>query len=240
MSGQLQRYVPNMMTFASMGCGLASIISTGQDMLLTAGLLIMAGVILDTLDGFTARKLKVSSGFGTQLDSLVDIVSFGVAPIVLALEHLQLGIHHRLWILPAAIVYLCAGAFRLARFNLEPIKQGKQEPTGLTITQAGFTITLAVLSDLSRADYFLPVWIYLMLFVVLSYLMVSRIKFPTFSWYFPFKWIYGLYILLILGLFLCTSFYTMILVICLGSVAASIFRHFVLSGWFSSGAILNE
>ena len=82
--------------------------------------------VVDFLDGFVARLLKAGSEMGKQLDSLADVVSFGVAPAMIVYQFLRLSFAQQAdgleismaWLLPAFIIP-CAGAYRLARFNID-------------------------------------------------------------------------------------------------------------------------
>ncbi|MCJ7735255.1 MAG: CDP-diacylglycerol--serine O-phosphatidyltransferase [Anaerolineales bacterium] len=229
MNNYLRQYFPNSLTFLSLACGLLSIILSSQEYIMWAGLLILLSVILDILDGFSARKLKVESGFGMQLDSLADMVSFGVAPLILTYQHLAPRDNFSFWILPFIILPVWAGAFRLSRFNLQPPKRSIHNDTvGITITQSGAILTLAVLSDLSSINHSLSLGVYLILLLVLSYLMISKLKFPSPTWFFPSKRFFLLYLTIGAVLVAFSSFFTSILVLCLGSLAASISRNIYL------------
>lgn len=91
-----------------------------------AALFIAIAAVVDFLDGFVARLLNASSDMGKQLDSLADVVSFGVAPGLILYQFLRLSIAREengldtsvLWLLPAVLVP-CAAAYRLARFNID-------------------------------------------------------------------------------------------------------------------------
>ena len=91
-----------------------------------ASLYIGLAGLMDFFDGFAARLLKVSSDMGKQLDSLADVVSFGVAPAFIVLQFLRLALANDVnalaqpsaWLLPAFIIPM-AGAYRLARFNID-------------------------------------------------------------------------------------------------------------------------
>jgi CDP-diacylglycerol--serine O-phosphatidyltransferase len=224
-----QAYLPNSITFLSLGSGLISIILSSQGLVLQAAFCILLSVFLDSLDGYLARKLNTASSFGMQLDSLSDIVSFGVAPILLVWRHLNLDALLSIWILPIFVLQIIAGAFRLARFNLQTPKQHSHDETlGLTITQSGLALTLAVLSDLSIDTYALPVWTFALLSLLISYLMVSRLVFPSPGWYAPTRRFYLFYLLLGVVLAYVSSIFTMLLVIYLGGLAVSISRQFFL------------
>jgi CDP-diacylglycerol--serine O-phosphatidyltransferase len=221
----IQTYLPNSITFLSLASGFTSIIFAAQEMIFPAVSCILFSVLLDTLDGYLARKLNTASVFGKQLDSLVDIVSFGVAPILIVWQHLNLKAEINFWVLPIFIVQILSGAYRLARFNLQFPKQSSNEKTiGLTITQSGLIFMLAVLSDLSTESYNLPVWIYLLLSLFLSFLMVSKLILPSFGWYAPPRKYLFLYVILGFSLAYFSSIFTVLLVFYLGGLVVSISR----------------
>lgn len=105
-----------MFTTANMMCGLAAVMLAFRGMFREAAVLILVAILMDILDGAVARLVGATSPFGIQLDSLADLVSFGVAPAILL----------HTWALPewavlswvAAFVWLACAAFRLARFNV--------------------------------------------------------------------------------------------------------------------------
>jgi phosphatidylserine synthase len=99
--------------------------------------------------------------------------------------------HYLLW--PATLFYAFAGAFRLARFNLLPVKIGQTESVGLTISTAGATLTLAVLSDLANPGEVLANGFFILLLLTLAALMASRISYPSIVWLFSRWWANLLY-----------------------------------------------
>lgn len=185
MNSKYRYLVPNGITFASLTCGIISILLSATGSLKIAGGLILASYILDLFDGAMARKLKAGSEFGLQLDSLVDMVSLGTAPTVLVFMHLQAEGLTAVWVWPFIILIPLAGAFRLARFNLLPPKKtGDTDSVGLTISTGGATLALAVLSDLALTGEYLPSYSFVILAVFVSLLMVSTIAFPSIHWVF--------------------------------------------------------
>lgn len=128
-----------------------------------ASILIFFSAVLDFLDGRIARKLKVNSEFGVELDSLADIVSFGVAPALLFHTIATPSILTSL----AFILFPTMGALRLAKFSIKPtIGYFK----GLPIPAAG----------LSLADILLFLYKNLWIILTLALLMVSPIRFKKF------------------------------------------------------------
>ena len=101
---RVRLYFPNLITFMSLASAIVSIVLSIRGFILQAGLLILLSVILDVSDGYLARKLKVESNFGIQLDSLADMVSFGVAPMILVLQHLTIRDNFSFWYLPLIIL----------------------------------------------------------------------------------------------------------------------------------------
>ncbi len=238
MNNKIRHYIPNSLTYLSLACGLGSIILTNQEYLFQAGLLILISLILDSLDGFSARKLNEETNLGLQLDSLTDMVSFGVAPLLLVFHHLNARGFASYWIFPLLILSAWAGAFRLARFNLQPPKTSSYDDSlGLSITQAGITLSLAVLSDLSYSNYSLPNGLYIVLLLVLSYLMASKICLPSIFWLFPSKIHFAVYLLIGFLTLAFVSPFTSLLIFCLGSLAVSIGRSLYIRNSQGSPAL---
>lgn len=108
--------LPNSVTLAALFCGFYAIVMAMNKRFDYATMAIFAAMILDSLDGRVARMTKTQSAFGEQMDSLSDMVSFGVAPALVALEWAMRGLGRWGWI--AAFVYCACAALRLARFNV--------------------------------------------------------------------------------------------------------------------------
>lgn len=212
MKSKYRYLIPNGITFASLTCGIISILMSAAGQLEIAGGLILASYILDLFDGASARYFEAGTEFGLQLDSLVDMVSLGTAPAVLAFVHMQNAGLPMGWVWPATVLFPLAGAFRLARFNMLPPKSsGKGDSVGLTITSAGATMALAVLAalapPLSFMPSFSPYWFVFLLFAT-CILMVSHIPFPSFMWVFSSKRKNALLIVLFgISIFLTPSFF---------------------------------
>jgi CDP-diacylglycerol---serine O-phosphatidyltransferase len=109
--------LPSMLTVANLFCGYSCVVYATQQDFDTAAVLIGIAMILDTLDGFVARLTKTSSAFGVELDSLADVVSFGLAPAILAFTWGLRPLERLGW--AAGFIYVTAAAMRLARFNIQ-------------------------------------------------------------------------------------------------------------------------
>lgn len=150
-----------------------------------ASVFIFLSALIDFLDGFVARLLKVPSELGKQLDSLADAVSFGVAPGLIAYQFLRLSYAQQtngldinmLWLLPAFILP-CAGAYRLARFNLDATQSHGFK--GVPIPAAGLLFaSFPLVYWYSNNDTIIRIllnkWFWYAAVLVTSYLMVSRL-----------------------------------------------------------------
>lgn len=203
MNSKYRYLVPNGVTFTSLTCGIVSILLSTTGSFFAAGVLILASYVLDLFDGYLARRLSASSEFGLQLDSLVDMVSLGIAPAVLVFVHARAEGLIAWWVWPVVVLAAMAGAFRLARFNLLPPKEtGNTDSVGLTISTGGATMALAVLSDLSISRDLLPEWSLALQTFLVSLLMISRIPFPSFFWVFS-----GRRGLIVTGLIIVSTFF---------------------------------
>ena len=117
----LTKFIPNLITLMSLIAGISSIKFSIQTNWKLAVLMIMLAAFFDFFDGWMARKLKKSSQFGAELDSLSDFISFGLAPSLL----INLCFTHELgrigWVI--SLFYIVCAALRLARFNIENMKE---------------------------------------------------------------------------------------------------------------------
>lgn len=151
-----------------------------------ASFFIFAAAVVDFLDGFVARLLNATSEMGKQLDSLSDVVSFGAAPAVIMYQLLRISFIKEenglemsfLWLLPAFIL-ACAGAYRLARFNIDT-EQGYGFK-GVPIPAAGLLIASFPLilhygnSLINVNDWLANKWVLYGIIAVVSWLMVSKL-----------------------------------------------------------------
>lgn len=163
--------VPALITLCALGCGFGAIEASHLANWDLALRLILLAAIIDGVDGTVARKLNAAGPWGGQLDSLSDIVAFGVAPAFLfaaaypeAFAPVRLG---------TALVFVAAGAFRLARFH---VLSRSAYFFGLPIPSGGVLLAASV-----AGPFDLPIWVAGGIAVVLAGLMVSMHPFPTFA-----------------------------------------------------------
>ncbi len=177
--------MPSAFTLGNLFFGFWAIVSAFNGNFRWAGWFIVFAGILDMLDGRVARLSGTGSRFGAELDSLVDVISFGVAPALL-IYFLDFSSAGRFaWIL--CFIYVTAVALRLARFNV--LSAGKPSTgwfTGLPSPSAG--MTLAVYYPFSQTEWYRASIAYLdlqhqglvVLMLLLAVLMVSNVKYPKF------------------------------------------------------------
>jgi CDP-diacylglycerol--serine O-phosphatidyltransferase len=184
---KLMIVLPSLFTVSSIFCGVYSImLSSGEttgDNFYRAAVAIFFGNFFDAFDGRVARMTKTQSEFGVELDSLADVITFGVAPAILVYKWALYGLGFA-GILIAA-VYAACGAIRLARFNvLAHTEAGVQRFfVGLPIPlAAGMLVSLVIALQHQRSpnDGF-ALWPIAVLVLVLAFLMVSTIRYRTFK-----------------------------------------------------------
>jgi len=210
----MKKQIPNLFTLANLflGCmAIVQIMQTGlslsvdvsgenlveiPEQIYLASILIAAAAVVDFFDGFVARLLKVPSEMGKQLDSLADVVSFGVAPGLIIYQFLRLSFAQHdggldissAFLLPAFLVP-CAGAYRLARFNIDTDQsygfKGVPIPAA-GIWVASFPLVYWFAKDLWVIELLRSYWFWYAVIGLSSYLMISTLpmmamKFKEFS-----------------------------------------------------------
>ncbi|MGH7630557.1 MAG: CDP-diacylglycerol--serine O-phosphatidyltransferase [Gemmatimonadales bacterium] len=179
--------MPSAFTLGNLFFGFWSIVYAFNGNYRWAGWFIVFAAILDMLDGRVARLSGTNSRFGAELDSLVDVISFGVAPALLVyfLDFAAAG--RFAWVL--CYIYVVGTALRLARYNVLAASGAKSNPgwfTGMPSPAAG--CTLAVFYPFSQTEWYRASLAYLdlqhqglvVLLLLLSLLMVSNVKYPRF------------------------------------------------------------
>jgi CDP-diacylglycerol---serine O-phosphatidyltransferase len=172
--------VPSLFTLANLFFGIWSIVLANQGQFYKASWWIVIAGVLDMLDGRIARFSNTGSEFGAELDSLVDLVSFGVAPALLISQLLFFQIGGFAWLF--AYGYIVCVTLRLARYNLHLDEGTRSTFTGLPSTAAG--MTLATYFPFTQTPFFraqladLP-WSQIIIFltIALSLAMVSNISY---------------------------------------------------------------
>ena len=199
----MTKQIPNLFTLLNLVFGCLAIVVTMQNGIIIqyaadgtqlidiperiwmASLFIGIAAVVDFLDGFVARLFKAGSEMGKQLDSLADVVSFGVAPSMILYQFLRMSIAREedglnaslIWLVPAFIL-AAAGAWRLARFNIDNSQSFGFK--GVPIPAAGIVVASLPLIYWNNHNQFVVdllfnKWFVYALIIFLSWLMVSKL-----------------------------------------------------------------
>ncbi len=197
----IKKQIPNSITALNLLSGIFAIVATFEGALLWAGFFIALGAFFDFFDGLSARLLKVKSDMGKEMDSLADLVSFGVAPGFIAYQLMLQSDKLPSWILfehntapYIAFLIPVLAAFRLAKFNVDT----RQTTSFIGLPSPANALFFASLPFILTASYSidLPIfqnwisnyWILLFLVFLISILMVVELplfalKFSNLSWH---------------------------------------------------------
>ena len=197
------KQIPNIFTLLNLFFGCLAIIVTLQsgislvhtadgvqmmnmpEAIFMAALYIGLAAVVDFFDGFIARLFKAQSAMGKELDSLADVVSFGVAPGMIIYQFLRLSVARQedgmdasfAWLLPALILP-CAAAWRLAKFNTDDTQhfsfRGVPTPA-VGVLVASFPMVFWGSNAAALIDLFLNKWLWYAIVLLLGYLMISDI-----------------------------------------------------------------
>lgn len=200
----MKKHIPNIITLSNLVCGTLAVWQALQGNLICAALFIFLGAFFDFFDGMTARLLHVQSAIGKELDSLSDVVTFGVAPgfiVFSLLESVTSQIGTMEWLKFVALLMPALSSYRLAKFNLDERQTssfiGLPTPANAMVW-AAYGIILSV-SDPSKlllfswfdgenlVDLMSNPWLIAILSVVMSVSLVLEVplfalKFKNFSW----------------------------------------------------------
>lgn len=164
----------NLLSILSLIFGFVSLIFSLESHFTFASWAIILSVIFDGLDGQIARKNPTPSDFGKELDSLVDVVSFGIAPSVLGYIFVYRDFYA--WATLALFIYLFCSVMRLAKYNITPKETLVNYFYGLPTTASGGFLASFILIY-RKYTKLPPPFIFLLLVLLLAFLMVSRVKY---------------------------------------------------------------
>jgi len=167
----VKKLIPDFFTLGNLALGVMALFYMLENCYDLSISLIFIAMVLDGIDGKLAVKLNINSERGKQLDSLCDLVSFGVVPAAIFYT-VSLKFYGNPG-LAAALFFPLAGAWRLARFNLMTSSE-KGDFIGLPITIAGGALVALILQG-----FFNNTWIAFPYILLLSFLMVSKIRYPA-------------------------------------------------------------
>jgi len=173
-----KKFIPSLFTILNAFCGFLSIVNAANGQFETASWFIVYATLFDMVDGLVARMLKTSSDFGVELDSLSDVISFGVAPSFL-LYSIFFKDFEGIGIALASLIMVFS-AIRLARFNVELIGYDKDKFKGLPTPIASVTICSYLIFYHNKifSDN-LSYYLIFILVIALPILMISRFTYIT-------------------------------------------------------------
>ena len=174
----IKRNISNLLTLGNLFCGLVAIVFSFENNLHFAGAFIFFGAILDFFDGLSARLLKVSSEIGEQLDSMADMVTFGVAPGMIMFQMIKLSnIDENSYIAYIGFIITLFSAIRLSKFNIDT----KQTSSFIGLPTPAAAIFIASLPIISKYYniLFTDSKFFIGTSIILSLLLVANL--PLFS-----------------------------------------------------------
>lgn len=170
--------LPNLFTTATLFSGFYSLIESINHQFYQAAVMIFVAMVADSLDGRVARMTNTQSEFGTQYDSLADLLAFGVAPAILLYE---LGLRDLAkfgWLM--CFIYTAAVALRLARFNTQVHVADKRYFQGLACPAAAAVLAGAVWAA-QDFHVFINAWLFAAIVLLVSLLQVSNFRYYSFK-----------------------------------------------------------
>jgi CDP-diacylglycerol--serine O-phosphatidyltransferase len=170
--------LPSLFTLANLFCGWSCVVYAMRGELETAAPFIGVAMVLDMLDGRIARMTGTATEFGLQLDSLADIVSFGMAPAVLAYAWGLAPLGRLGW--AVGFLFVTAAALRLARFNIQK-NTDKRYFVGLASPAAGAIVASTVFYYPEGFQTKPTAYVAVLLVIVPALLMVSTVRFRSFK-----------------------------------------------------------
>ncbi|WP_461533326.1 CDP-alcohol phosphatidyltransferase family protein [Sinomicrobium sp.] len=189
----MKRHIPNILTLLNLFCGTVAVLYAVLGQFQLAALFVFAGIFFDFFDGFAARKLKVQSEIGLQLDSLADMVTSGVVPGIVMYQLLQRSLIPESWdtgiqvdlsqlqgFIPfIGLLIPLSSAYRLAKFNVDDDQ--KTSFTGLpTPANALFVLSLPLIFITQSSEFIISLlhntWFLVVISLLSSYILNAPIK----------------------------------------------------------------
>ena len=185
------KFIPNLFTFLNLFFGCVAIIQGLKGDLFLLAIFVLLGVVCDFFDGFFARILKVNSQLGVQLDSLSDLVTFGITPSIVMFSYLsnsdfilENSSHNLVKFVPyLSFIITIASSYRLAKFNLDnSLNHFKGLPTPANALFIVFLPFFFELEFISNYSNLLENTVFLLIIIsFFSYLLISNIEMPSFK-----------------------------------------------------------
>lgn len=170
--------LPGTFTMGNVVCGFVAILQALEGKPVMAAWFVMLAAFFDVLDGKVARMSGATSQFGIELDSLADVISFAVAPVVIVISLKLPFISNIAWMV-VSILYLMSACYRLARFNLFATSEEKVDFKGLPVPAAALLLVSYVIFAFEvwgQVEYAQGV---VMMIVGTAFLMATQVRFDA-------------------------------------------------------------
>ena len=171
--------MPTLFTIGNLLCGFTAIVMSFRGEIGRAGLFIIFAGVLDLFDGRIARMTGTTSEFGSEFDSLSDIVSFGVSPAMLAYAWVLEPFGRVGWLV--AFLFVICAAMRLARYNIQAHREERRHFIGLSSPVAAGSMAVVAFAFPAKPALGSPTALPLLLVATLALLMVSRFRYRSFK-----------------------------------------------------------
>jgi len=180
----MKKHIPNALTCGNLLCGCLGIIFCLENRSLPVAYFVWAAGVFDFFDGFAARQLKVTSPIGKELDSLADMVSFGILPALAMYKMIGTSSTNDYLPYVAFLIAVCS-ALRLATFNVDETQRDSFK--GLNTPANSIFITALPFITGRVGEFIQNDWVLVSITIVFSLLLISRVniiafKFKDFSW----------------------------------------------------------
>jgi CDP-diacylglycerol--serine O-phosphatidyltransferase len=181
---KVMKHLPNALTCGNLLCGCLGVVFCLENRNVPIAYFVWAAGIFDFFDGFAARWLKVTSPIGKELDSLADMISFGLLPALVMYKMIEASSSNPYLPFVGFLIAICS-ALRLAIFNVDETQHDSFKGLN-TPANSIFITSLAFLSG-SIGTLIQQDWVLVLITIIFSFLLVSRIdilafKFKDFSW----------------------------------------------------------
>lgn len=172
--------LPNLFTISALFAGFYAIVAAMRGDFANAAVAIFVGMLLDSLDGRIARLTNTTTAFGAELDSLSDMVSFGIAPALVIYSWSLVNLGNIGWLI--AFIYAAAVALRLARFNTQLASADKKYFSGLACTPTAGVVAGLVWTAVTYGIHggSIKIWVAIII-LLLALLMISNIRYHSFK-----------------------------------------------------------
>lgn len=184
----ITKHIPNTITSLNLASGCVSIVNALNGNFETAAYFILLAAVFDFLDGFTARLLKTYSPIGKDLDSLSDVVSFGVAPGMIVYKLIEESCYisdDPSWLAWFALLIPVASALRLAKFNIDKRQAtsfiGLPTPANALFWSFGIAFSYVKLTDYPFSPYLIIPFILIFSWLMISEVPMFSLKFKSFN-----------------------------------------------------------